>query len=89
MAERKFAEAIPNTAPIPVQRDDPLPTVRSEACDGSDDIRLVEDILMHVPCGFMVERVDFLRGHGGLAATVPDELVLSRNPSNSCCVEVS
>jgi transposase len=56
MMERQPAETVPSFVPIAVEAEVPPPAVRSEAGDGIIDIRIGEDILIHVPADVAVER---------------------------------
>jgi len=57
MMERQPAETVPSFVPIAVEAEGPAPAGRSQAGDGSIDIRLGEDVVMHVPGDVVVERV--------------------------------
>ena len=57
MMGRQSAEAVPDFVPIAVEAEGPPPVGRSEAGDGSIDIRLGEDVVIHVPGDVVVERV--------------------------------
>lgn len=62
MMERQPAEAVPDFVPIAVEAEVPPPTGQSEVGDCSIDIRLGEDVVMHVPGNVSVERVGALVG---------------------------
>ncbi|MDN5872477.1 MAG: transposase [Nitrococcus sp.] len=57
LMERQSAEVVPSFVPITVADEGPPPAGRSPAGDGRIDIRLGEDLVMHVPGDVMVERV--------------------------------
>lgn len=57
LMERQSAEVVPSFVPIIVADECAPPAGRSPACDGRIDIRLGEDLVMHVPGDVVVERV--------------------------------
>ena len=57
LMERQSAEVVPSFVPITVADEGPPPAGRSPAGGGRIDIRLGEDLVMHVPGDVVVERV--------------------------------
>lgn len=57
LMERPSAEVVPSFVPITVADEGPPPVGRSPASDGRIDIRLGEDLVMHVPGDVVVDRV--------------------------------
>jgi len=57
MMEQQSADVVPAFVPITVADEGSPPSRRSQTCDGRIDIRLGEDLVMHVPGDVVVERV--------------------------------